>query len=46
MFGDDTNILNSQKKYDEFVYVFNTVTSHIYEWFSANQLTLSVEKHM
>jgi hypothetical protein len=44
MFADDTSILISHTKYDNFMKVFDLVLLHVSNWSQANQLILNVEK--
>jgi hypothetical protein len=44
MFADDTSVLISNEKFNEFENTFNTVLKHITAWFHANQLILNLEK--
>jgi hypothetical protein len=40
----DESVLVPNKRYNDFINGFNTVSSHICKWFQANQLTLNIDK--
>jgi hypothetical protein len=44
MFVDDTSVLISSEKFNEFENTINTVLKHITAWFHANQLSLNLDK--
>jgi hypothetical protein len=39
IFADDTNVINSTKKFDDFCRISNIVLAHTSKWFAANSLT-------
>jgi hypothetical protein len=43
-FADDASVIISSKKFDDFCATANNVFSHMNIWFSANKLTLNLDK--
>jgi hypothetical protein len=44
MFASDTNVIISNKNFDYFCKLTNSVLSHVSKWFTANKLALSLDK--
>jgi hypothetical protein len=44
LFGDDTRVIISNRNFEDFFTISNSVLCHMIEWFAANKLVLSLEK--
>jgi hypothetical protein len=44
IFANDTNVIISNKNFDDFCTISNIVLSHISKWFTANRLALNLDK--
>jgi hypothetical protein len=44
LFADDTNVILSNRNFEDFCMILNSVLSHMIEWFAANKLVLRVEQ--
>jgi hypothetical protein len=44
LFADDTTVIISNKNFEDFCMISNSVLSSIIEWFSSNKLVLNLEK--
>jgi hypothetical protein len=44
LFADDTSVTISNRKFEDFCMISNSVLSHMIEWFAANKLVLNLEK--
>jgi len=44
LFADDTRVIISSRKFEDFSSVSNLVLSHMIKWFAANNLVLNLDK--
>jgi hypothetical protein len=44
IFPDDTSVIISSKKFDDFCAISNIVLSHMNKWFNANRLVLNIDE--